>query len=152
MQLWFYRLGVFGFSIVFVSLWIVSIHIWFFSVPSTRVFNHYRGDFFQVSLAVISNVPWSHTIQIRKRYYQKRWQLSCNPFWSKLTLNFLLNNFSPTFLLVIVVVILQINTIKQNILSKPLKGNTNIGGKLSYHQSGVRLHLFFAVYVIICPK
>ena len=69
--------------------------------------------------------------------------MQSHPFWSKLTLNFLLNNFSPTFLHGIVVVILPINTIKENIFLKPLKGNTNISGKLSCHQIGVRLHSFF---------
>ena len=142
-----YRLGVFGFSVVFCSA--LNCKHSYFSFKCT-IHQTIQRIFFQVSLAVISKDPWSHTIQIRSS--QNRWQLSCNPFWSKLTLNFQLNNFSPAFLLVIVVVILQINTIQQNTFLKPLKGNTNIGEKLSCHQIGVRLHLFFAVYVITWQK
>ena len=59
-----WRLGVFGFSVAFVLLWIVSINIWVLSEPSTQVFNHFRGDFFSSFLSR-NKAPWSHTIQIR---------------------------------------------------------------------------------------
>ena len=47
---------------------------------------------------------------------------ACNPFWCYITLNFLLNNFSPTILPVIVVVIvLRTDTTEKNIFFKPLR-------------------------------
>ena len=86
-----YRLGVFGFSVGFVPLWIViRIHIWVLSAPSTQVFNHFRGDCFSSFLSRNKQRPRAHTIKVRSSLYQKKWQLSCNPFWCKLTLNFLL--------------------------------------------------------------
>ena len=57
-----YRLGVFGLSVVFCSPLNCKHSYLSFRAPSTQPF---RGDFVQVSLAVISKAPWSHTIQIR---------------------------------------------------------------------------------------
>ena len=73
-------------------------------------------------------VPLVTTYTNTFKLISKRWQLSCNPFWCDITLNFLLNNFSLIFLPVIVeVIVLRTDTIEKNIFLKPLKGNTNIG-------------------------
>ena len=57
-----YRLGVFGLSVVLCSP--LNCKHSYLSFKCT-IHPTIQRRFFQVSLAVISNAPWSHTIQIR---------------------------------------------------------------------------------------
>ena len=96
-----------------------------------------------VSANKICVYPQQYTIKCGSSN-QKKWPLSCHFFWCKLTLTFQLKQLEANISLVLNVghfytVSLQINTIKQNIVSKAVEGLRQYLWQFSYHQIHARI-------------
>ena len=97
-------------------------------------------------------IEGSNTIQMRARYYQKRWQLSYNPFWCKLILYFLQKQLQSNISTCYCCSYSPDQYSQTEHIFKANEGLQQNRWQLNCHQIGVRLHIIFAVYVIIRPK